>query len=70
MVLTVEPGVYFIPALLNNYQPKDQRFNWALIESLKCYGGIRIEDLVIIRDDGIEILTKTPKDLESQIIPV
>ena len=34
--LTVEPGVYFIPALLNNYQSKDQRFNWALIGHLNA----------------------------------
>ena len=58
MVLTVEPGVYFIPALLNNYQSKDQRFNWALIESLKCYGGIRIEDNVRVLARGVENLTR------------
>ena len=58
MVLTVEPGVYFIPALLNAYQPTDQRFNWDLIELLKPYGGIRIEDNVRVHANGIENLTR------------
>ena len=58
MVLTVEPGVYFIPALLSNYQAEDRRFNWALIESLKCYGGIRIEDNVRVLTTGVENLTR------------
>ena len=58
MVLTVEPGVYFIPALLNKYDAKDQRFNWPLIESLICYGGIRIEDNVRVLPKGVENLTR------------
>ena len=58
MVLTVEPGVYCIPALLNAYQPTDQRFNWDLIESLKPFGGIRIEDNVRVRANGVENLTR------------
>ncbi|MAI16046.1 MAG: Xaa-Pro dipeptidase, partial [Gammaproteobacteria bacterium] len=58
MVLTVEPGVYFIPALLSNYQAEDRRFNWTLIESLKCYGGIRIEDNVRVLTTGVENLTR------------
>ena len=44
--------------LLNAYQPTDQRFNWDLIESLKPYGGIRIEDNVRVRANGIENLTR------------
>ena len=34
------------------------------------WGGIRIEDLVVIRESGVEILTETPKRLEDQIIPI
>ena len=33
------------------------------------WGGVRIEDLVIIKEDGLEIITQTPKVLEAQIIP-
>ncbi len=37
---------------------------------LPDWGGIRIEDLVVVTETGCEILTETPKDMESQIIPV
>jgi Xaa-Pro aminopeptidase len=37
---------------------------------LPDWGGIRIEDLIIVREAGVEVLTQTPKDLEAQIIPV
>ena len=58
MVLTVEPGVYFIPALLSAHQQNDQRINWRLVESLIPYGGIRIEDNVRVLDHGVENLTR------------
>lgn len=35
---------------------------------LPDWGGIRIEDLVLVTETGVEILTETPKDIESQII--
>lgn len=36
---------------------------------LPDWGGVRIEDIAIVRDDGLSILTQTPKALEAQIIP-
>lgn len=37
---------------------------------LPDWGGIRIEDLVVVTETGCEILTETPKDIDSQIISV
>ncbi len=52
-VLTIEPGVYFIEQLLAPLRsgPYSQHINWSLIDSLKPYGGIRIEDDVLVTDD-------------------
>lgn len=60
-VLTVEPGLYFIPMLLEKEkgQPRrSQHFDWKLIESLVPFGGIRIEDNVVARHGGPENLTR------------
>lgn len=60
-VVTVEPGIYFVPALLNDPLFRD-RFedvvDWDRVEGMLSFGGIRIEDDVLITADGHEILTK------------
>ena len=64
MVLTIEPGLYFIPALLepafadDKYSP---HLNQKKLKELFGFGGIRIEDNVLVRDDGIENMTNVPK---------
>ena len=67
MVITIEPGIYFIPALLkpallNAEQSKFLNAN--KIESLYNFGGIRIEDNLIITENGYENLTDVPKEVK------
>ena len=59
-VLTIEPGLYFIPSLLAEWKHKgDARaINWALVDKLLPYGGIRIEDNVLVTETGAENLTR------------
>lgn len=57
MMLTVEPGLYFIETLLEE-QCENPDFNWPLIDQLRPYGGIRIEDNILITEDGFENLTR------------
>jgi len=58
--VTVEPGIYFIDSLLNaaRADQRASRINWARVESLKPFGGIRIEDDVAITPTGCENLTR------------
>lgn len=60
MVLTIEPGLYFIESLLSVWRNSSasQHFNWSKIELLKPYGGIRIEDNIVIWPDRIENMTR------------
>lgn len=60
MVITIEPGLYFIDLLLDQLktQPAASQVNWKNVEALKPYGGIRIEDDVRVRADGIENFTR------------
>lgn len=51
---TVEPGVYFIPALLSKLKQSQnaKAINWPKVDEFVPYGGIRIEDNIIIHQDG------------------
>lgn len=67
-VLTVEPGIYFIPELIEKYK-SENRFNdfvnYALLENYKTFGGIRIEDNVLITKNGHQVLGEhIPKTVE------
>ena len=58
MTFTVEPGIYFIPVLLEKIRGESD-INWPEVNSLIPYGGIRIEDNVFVEDDGVSNLTRT-----------
>ena len=63
-VLTVEPGLYFIDTLLEAWRrDKDaSMIDWNRVDALKPYGGIRIEDNVVVRTDGCDNLTRAAFD--------
>ncbi len=67
-VLTVEPGCYFIPALIDQFRAEGKFMdfiNYDKVETYKDFGGIRIEDDVLITDTGKKVLGKPiPKTVE------
>ncbi len=59
-LVTVEPGLYFIPALLNDPKKRAQhqaRVNWDQLEPWMELGGMRIEDNVLVTPQGPRNLT-------------
>lgn len=60
MVYTCEPGLYFIDSLLSEIKESENSkyMNWNKIESFKKYGGIRIEDNIILHSKGNENITR------------
>lgn len=65
MVITMEPGLYIIPALLKPALKDESTasfLNKDKIEKNYDFGGIRIEDNIIITEDGCENITDVPKE--------
>jgi Xaa-Pro aminopeptidase len=60
MVVTVEPGVYFVPALLQDPERRARHrdeVDWARVDRMLGFGGIRIEDNLLVTADGHEVIT-------------
>jgi Xaa-Pro dipeptidase len=60
MVVTIEPGLYFIPSLLEPILagPLGQHLNRERLDELMGCGGIRIEDNVVVTETGNRNLTR------------
>jgi Xaa-Pro aminopeptidase len=66
-VITVEPGIYFIPELIDRWKADNknsQYINYDLVEAYRDFGGIRIEDDVLVTQTGHRVLgRKIPKTI-------
>jgi len=70
-VLTIEPGIYFIPALTGIWKKEKKHadfINYAEVEKYLDFGGIRVEDNILITEDGAKVLgqpiPKTVREIE------
>lgn len=67
-VLTVEPGIYFIPQLIDRWKAEGKFadfINYDKLEAYRDFGGIRIEENLLITENGHRILgKKRPRTLE------
>ncbi len=74
-VVTDEPGIYFIPALIDDWKASGhckEFINFDKLETYKDFGGIRLEDDLLITEDGCRFIGKDripyhPKDVEAFI---
>ena len=73
-VLTVEPGIYFIPALIDQWKAEKKFMdfiNYDAVESFKDFGGIRIEDDILVTETRNRVLgkpiPKSIKDVEAMM---
>ena len=59
-VVTIEPGIYFIRALLTDPARREQyrdAVNWDRVDTMLDFGGIRIEDDVLVTETGVSLLS-------------
>ena len=60
-VVTVEPGIYFIPALIDKWRAEHinaEYINFDRLDDFRTFGGIRLEDDILITDNGCRLIGK------------
>lgn len=57
---TIEPGLYFIDGLLRELRgkPEGELVDWQLVDALTPFGGIRIEDDILVHESGVRNFTR------------
>lgn len=72
MVVTIEPGVYFCREYIEGYFRKSEKhrdlIDWDVLEAYYHVGGVRIEDDILVTEEGYENLTTAPKGDEMEDI--
>jgi Xaa-Pro aminopeptidase len=67
-VITVEPGIYFIPQLIDRWRAEgkhEEFIDYERVEVYRDFGGVRIEDDVVVLDEGYRILGRPiPREVE------
>jgi len=71
-VVTIEPGLYFIPELIDQYRAEKKYMdfiNYDKLDALRDFGGIRIEEDLLVTESGSRLLgkplAKTADEIES-----
>jgi len=67
-VITVEPGIYFIPELIDRWiaeKKNSQYINYDMVKKYEDFGGLRVEDDVLVTENGHRVLGKEiPKTID------
>lgn len=73
-VMTIEPGIYFIPELIDIWKSENKLaefINYDVVDTYRDFGGIRIEDDVLVTETGCRVLgkpiPKTVADVEAMM---